>query len=395
MKASIAYVKRQVIMIGTGECAMKWYQLDVQTVERKLHVNTKRGLSEKQANDRIRKYGPNVLKSQKKTSKWLCFLKQFQDFMVLVLLAATLIAGLLGEYTDAIAIMVIVLVNAFIGYFQEQKAENSLEKLKELSAPLAFVQREKRWEKVNAQNLVVGDVIKINNGDRVPADIRIIQSSSMEVEESALTGESLPVPKHATAIHSEHLDPQDQANMGFMGTLVTRGSGIGIVVGTGMNTVMGQIATLMTSTEKTITPLERKLAELGKLLIGLALILTALVVVLGVVQGNPMYDMFLAGVSLAVAAIPEGLPAIVTVVLSLGVQRMIREKSIVRKVSAVEVLGSAFVICTDKTGTMTENKMTVKELYIHEERLIVTGDGFSTDGQFLMGDREVNQDFPA
>ena len=382
-------------MIGTGECAMKWYQLDVQTVERKLHVNTKRGLSEKQANDRIRKYGPNVLKSQKKTSKWLLFLKQFQDFMVLVLLAATLIAGLLGEYTDAIAIMVIVLVNALIGYFQEQKAENSLEKLKELSAPLAFVQREKRWEKVNAQNLVVGDVIKINNGDRVPADIRIIQSSSMEVEESALTGESLPVPKHATAIHNEHLDPQDQANMGFMGTLVTRGSGIGIVVGTGMNTVMGQIATLMTSTEKTITPLERKLAELGKLLIGLALILTALVVVLGVVQGNPMYDMFLAGVSLAVAAIPEGLPAIVTVALSLGVQRMIRKKAIVRKLSAVETLGSASVICSDKTGTMTENKMTVKELYIHEERLIVTGDGFSTDGQFLMGDREVNQDFPA
>jgi Ca2+-transporting ATPase len=374
---------------------MKWYQLDVQTVERKLQVNTNRGLSQKQASERIRKHGPNVLKSQKKTSKWLIFLKQFQDFMVLVLLAATLIAGLLGENTDAIAIMVIVLVNAFIGYFQEQKAENSLEKLKELSAPLALVQREEKWEKVNAQNLAVGDVIKVGSGDRVPADIRIIQSSGMEVEESALTGESLPVPKHATAISSEHLDPQDQANMGFMGTLVTRGSGVGIVVGTGMNTVMGQIATLMTSTEKMITPLERKLAELGKILIVVALFLTALVVLLGVVQGNPVYDMFLAGVSLAVAAIPEGLPAIVTVALSLGVQRMIKKKAIVRKLSAVETLGSASVICSDKTGTMTENKMTVKELFLQGKKLTVTGDGYSTDGQFLMGDRIINKKFPA
>lgn len=374
---------------------MKWYQLDVQSIERQLQVRTNSGLSEKQAKERMKQYGPNVLQSQKKTSRWLLFLKQFQDFMVLVLLAATLIAGMLGEFTDAIAIMVIVLVNACIGYFQEQKAENSLEKLKELSAPMALIQRERKWEKINAREIVVGDVVKVGTGDRIPADIRIIKSNSMEVEESALTGESLPVIKHATAISSEHLDPQDQANMGFMGTLVTRGSGIGIVVGTGMNTVMGQIATLMTTTKKMVTPLERKLAELGKILIVVALLLTALVVLLGVMQGNPTYDMFLAGVSLAVAAIPEGLPAIVTVALSLGVQRMIKKKAIVRKLSAVETLGSASVICSDKTGTMTENKMTVKEIYTQGRKVTVTGDGYSTDGEFLFQNHEVtNKEMP-
>lgn len=371
---------------------MKWYQLDVQSIERKLQVRTNNGLSDKQAKERLRQYGPNLLQSAKKTSRFLLFIKQFQDFMVLVLLAATLIAGLLGEYTDAIAIMVIVLVNACIGYFQEQKAENSLEKLKELSAPMALVLREGKWEKMNARDLVIGDIVKVGTGDRVPADVRIVQSNSMEVEESALTGESIPVMKHATAITSDHLDPQDQANMGFMGTLVTRGSGVGIVVGTGMNTVMGQIATLMTTTKKMITPLERKLAELGKILIVVALFLTTLVVLLGVMQGNPIYDMFLAGVSLAVAAIPEGLPAIVTIALSLGVQRMIKKNAIVRKLSAVETLGSASVICSDKTGTMTENKMTVKEIYTHGRNLSVTGDGYSTDGEFLFHHQEVTKE---
>jgi len=373
---------------------MKWYQLDVEKVERKLHVTTNKGLTEKQVKERRKQYGSNVLQSQKKTSRWLLLLKQFQDFMVLVLLAATLIAGLLGEYVDAIAIMVIVLVNAFLGYFQEQKAENSLEKLKELSAPMASVLREEKWKKIISSDLVVGDIVKINTGDRIPADIRIVKSSNMEIEESALTGESVPVMKHATAIQKDHLEAQDQANMAFMGTLVTRGSGIGIVVGTGMNTVMGQIASLMVTTKKIMTPLERKLAELGKILIGVALFLTALVVVLGVVQGNPVYDMFLAGVSLAVAAIPEGLPAIVTVALSLGVQRMIKKKAIVRELSAVETLGSASVICSDKTGTMTENQMTVKEIYLNGSELEVTGDGYNTNGEFLLNKQKVGDRFP-
>lgn len=373
---------------------MKWYQLDVEKVEQKLHVTSSKGLSSKQVNERRKQYGTNELKAKKQVPKWLVFLRQFQDFMVLVLLAATLIAGLLGEYVDAIAIMFIVLVNGFIGYFQENKAEKSMEKLRELSSPMANVLRNGRWEKIPSKDVVVGDVVRVKSGDRIPADMRVVKSSSMETEESALTGESLPVMKHALAINRDHLDAQDQANMGFMGTLVTRGSGIGIVVGTGMNTIMGQIASLMENTKKVLTPLERRLAELGKILIVVALLLTALVVVLGVLQGNPTYEMFLAGVSLAVAAIPEGLPAIVTVALSLGVQRMIKKKAIVRKLSAVETLGTASVICSDKTGTMTENQMTVKEIYLNDKHLYVTGDGYDVRGDFFLNNQKVGRDYP-
>lgn len=373
---------------------MKWYQLDVDQVAEKLNVTMDNGLPVKQVADRRKKFGANVLEEEKSTPRWLLFLKQFQDFMVIVLLAATLIAGLLGEFVDAIAIMVIVLVNGFIGYFQEQKAEKSLAKLKELSAPIATVLRDREWIKVPSQEIVVGDVIRLSSGDRIPADVRIIKSIGMEAEESALTGESLPVMKHTNGISRDHVDPQDQSNMAFMGTLITRGSATGIVVGTGMNTVMGQIASLMVKTKKITTPLENKLAELGKILIFVALALTALVVVVGVYQGHPVYNMFLAGVSLAVAAIPEGLPAIVTVALSLGVQRMIRKKAIVRKLSAVETLGCASVICSDKTGTMTENQMTVKEIYLNGKHLYVTGDGYDIRGDYFLNKTKVNETFP-
>ncbi len=374
------------------ECRVKWYQLDIEQIEQKLQVISNRGLSQKQSDRRLEQAGPNMLISKKQTSRLLLFLKQFQDFMVLVLLAATLIAGLLGEFIDAIAIMVIVLINGFMGYFQEQKAEKSLEKLKELSAPMSYVLRDGQWKHISSQQLVPGDVVKVSSGDRIPADIRIIQSKGLETEESALTGESLPVVKHASALKQDNLDPQDQVNMGFMGTMVTRGSGKGIVIGTGMNTVMGQIASLMAKTKKMITPLEHKLAELGKILIVVALLLTAMVVVVGIYQGQPAYNMFLAGVSLAVAAIPEGLPAIVTVALSLGVQRMIKKKAIVRKLSAVETLGCASVICSDKTGTMTENKMTVKEIYVNGRSIQVTGDGYDIDGAFYMNDQKIDRD---
>src|SRR5690625_1423010 len=401
---------------------MKWYQLNVEQVEQKLHVTTNRGLTKDQINQRRKQFGYNVVEGEKPISRWLILLKQFQDFLILVLLAATLIAGMLGEYIDAIAIMVIVLVNGFIGFFQEQKAEKSLEKLKELSAPVAHVLRDGEWMKIPSKEVVVGDVMRITSavkrpplvilmkipskevvvgdvmritsGGRLTADIRIVKSNGIETEESALTGESLPVMKHATAIKKDQLDAQDQVNMAFMGTIVTRGTGIGIVVGTGMNTIMGQIASLMVKTKKITTPLEHKLAELGKLLIVVVLILTAVVVGIGVHNGHPIYEMFLAGVSLAVAAIPEGLPAIVTVALSLGVQRMIRRKAIVRKLSAVETLGCASVICSDKTGTITENQMTVKEMFLNGKQLDVTGDGYDIKGEFILNHHKLDRDYP-
>nr|WP_255639798.1 calcium-translocating P-type ATPase, SERCA-type [Aquibacillus saliphilus] len=371
------------------ECYVNWYKLDANQLEKKLGVDENKGLTSKDAENRLKKFGQNVLEDGKQPSLFLLFLKQFQDFMVLVLLAATLISGLLGEYVDAIAIMVIVMINGLIGFFQEQKAEKSLAKLKELSAPMANVLRDGKWVKIPSSDVVIGDIVKLSSGDRVSADVRITQSNSLEMEESALTGESLPTAKHANAIQQENMEPADQKNMAFMGTLVTRGSGIGIVVGTGMKTAMGQIADLLVKTEKVATPLERKLAELGKILILVALLLTAFVVFVGVYQGQPMYDMFLAGVSLAVAAIPEGLPAIVTVALSLGVQRMIKKKAIVRKLSAVETLGSASVICSDKTGTMTENQMTVKEIYLNHETVFVSGEGYDVKGSFYQNDKKV------
>ncbi|MDY0405934.1 calcium-translocating P-type ATPase, SERCA-type [Virgibacillus sp. 179-BFC.A HS] len=371
----------------------KWYQLDTEQTEKKLHVTVQKGLSSNQAKQRQKQFGPNHLKSSDKQSRWLIFLKQFQDFMVLVLLAATLIAGMLGEYVDAITIMFIVLVNGFIGYFQEQKAEKSLEKLKELAAPTATVLRDGTWEKLPSSELVPGDIVRVKTGDRIPADIRVVSSKGMETEESALTGESLPVMKHATAMKKPDLEAQDQTNMAFKGTLVTRGWGTGIVVATGMNTVMGQIASLMSNTKKIPTPLERKLAELGKILIIIALFLTGLVIAVGVYHGHPLYEMFLAGVSLAVAAIPEGLPAIVTVALSLGVQRMIRKKAVVRKLSAVETLGCASVICSDKTGTMTQNQMTVKEIYHQGAQIEVSGEGYQIDGNFYINDKQIDDNF--
>ncbi|MEI3610952.1 cation-translocating P-type ATPase [Pseudogracilibacillus sp. SO30301A] len=373
---------------------MKWYQVEIKDVERKLHVYQEKGLSEKQVEERRKKFGTNTLEIAKKQSLLILFVKQFQDFMVLILLAATLIAGMLGEYIDALAIMVIVLLNGFIGFFQEQKAEKSLEKLKELSAPKIRVLRDGDWKAIPSEEAVVGDVIRIKTGDRVPADIRIIKANELETEESTLTGESLPVEKTSQVIYQDNVAMQDQHNIGFKGTLVTKGSGTGIIIQTGMNTALGQIASLMDKTEKVITPLELKLMELGKILIYVVLLLTALTVGIGVYHGQPLYDMFLAGVSLAVAVIPEGLPAIVTVALSLGVQRMIKRKAIVRQLSAVETLGCASVICSDKTGTITENQMTVKEMYINDQHIYVSGEGYTTTGDFFVNDKKVDRNYP-
>lgn len=373
---------------------MKWHELTDKEVEKRLQVIAKKGLTDKQVKTRREQFGWNVLQETEKQSLWVLFMKQFQDFMVIILLAATLIAGMLGEFIDATAIMIIVLLNGFIGFFQEQKAEKSLEKLKELSAPMIRVLRHSEWKTIPAEEAVVGDVIRIKRGDRVPADFRVITANGLETEESTLTGESFPVEKTTEAIRLPNVDVQDQRNICFKGTLITKGSGTGIVTETGMNTAIGQIATLIDKTEQTITPLEMKLTHLGKILIFVVFVLTALTVGIGIYHGHPMYEMFLAGVSLAVAVIPEGLPAIVTVALSLGVQRMIKRKAIVRKLSAVETLGCASVICTDKTGTITENKMTVKEIYVNGETIHVTGEGDVSTGDFYVKGEKIARDYP-
>lgn len=369
---------------------MKFHGMEKREVEEALQTDFKKGLSEADVSRRIKEHGYNELQEGEKQSLLILFFSQFKDFMVLVLLAATLISGLLGEYIDAIAIIAIVIINGFLGFFQERKAERSLQALKELSAPQVHVLRDGVWVKVPSKEVVVGDILKFVSGDRIGADVRLIETHSLEIEESALTGESVPVQKTSIKLSEDNLNLGDMENMAFMGTMVTRGSGVGVVVSIGMQTAMGEIADLLQNAETTETPLQRRLEQLGKILITAALLLTLLVVVVGVIQGNDLYTMFLAGVSLAVAAIPEGLPAIVTVALSLGVQRMIKKNAIVRKLPAVETLGCASVICSDKTGTMTQNKMTVTHLWSGGQICTVEGVGYDPHGEFYRSGQRVS-----
>lgn len=367
-----------------------WYQCTVQEIRTILNTDEKNGISEKEAIRRKDQYGLNRLSEGEKISPFVILLNQFKDFMVLVLLAATLISGLLGEYIDAIAIIAIVILNGILGFFQEYRAESSLQALKELTAPTANVIRAGEKIKITASELVPGDIVLLNSGDRVPADLRLISCKGLNIEESALTGESVPIVKHETIIQNSEVPLGDQNNMAFMGTLVVQGSGLGIVVETGMETEMGKIAHLLDRTESVETPLSRRLAQLGKILIIIALVLTTVVVVTGIWHGQQAYSMFLAGVSLAVAAIPEGLPAIVTIALALGVQRMIKRRAIVRKLPSVETLGCASVICSDKTGTLTQNKMTVTQFFINGENWFVSGKGYVPEGEFSRDGSTLN-----
>ncbi|WP_240375243.1 calcium-translocating P-type ATPase, SERCA-type [Bacillus piscicola] len=342
---------------------MDWHKQPQESLEKIFHVSSKAGLDEKQAKARLKQAGPNVLDEKKKTPAWQLFLQQFQDTMILILLGATAVSAALGEYADAVTIIFIVILNGILGFVQERKAENSLDALKELSSPSMTVKRSGRWIPVSSRDVVPGDVVRVNGGDKISADIRILSGNGLTVEESALTGESHPVSKDNTVIDKEDVSIGDRTNMLFAGTIITKGRAEGIVVATGMKTEMGTIAHLLSQSKKQETPLQKRLSHLGKILVTTALLLTALVVVLGLMQGEPLFKMLLAGVSLAVAAIPEGLPAIVTVVLALGVQRMIKRNAIVRELPAVETLGCASVICSDKTGTLTQNKMKVMAVW--------------------------------
>jgi Ca2+-transporting ATPase len=357
-----------------------WYQMTAAEAAGAQGVDPRAGLTWEEARSRQERSGRNELSEGKKISPATLLLNQFKDFMVLVLMGATLISGLLGEYLDAVTIIAIIIMNGVLGFIQEFRAERSLRALKELSAPSAKVIREGEGHQIAARELVPGDIVLLESGDRIPADLRFLEANGLYVEESALTGESVPVAKHTGALADEDVPLGDQRNLGFMGTMVTQGTGRGVIVRTGMETEMGKIADLIQNTDAMMTPLQHRLEQLGKILIGVAIGLTVMVVVAGILHGQPPYAMFLAGVSLAVAAIPEGLPAIVTIALALGVQRMIKRKAIVRKLPSVETLGCASVICSDKTGTLTQNKMTVTHLWVSGQVFEVSGDGYAPYG---------------
>ena len=309
--------------------------------------------------------------------------------MVLVLLGATLLSGVLGEYTDALVIIGIVLVNAVLGFMQEYRAEQSLEALRELTAPMARTLRDGVRHEVPAEQLVPGDVVMIEAGDRIPADIRLSEVRQLSVNEAPLTGESEPVVKQAEALEDAGISLGDRYNMAFMGTMAVGGRASGVVVATGMQTEMGRVAHLIQEAEEEDTPLQKRLEQMGRYLVAVCVLICGVVVVLGLAQGLPAYKMFMAGVSLAVAAIPEGLPAVVTIALAVGVQRMVRKNAIVRRLPAVETLGCATVICADKTGTLTQNKMNVREIWVGGQSFQVEGEGYVPQGEFRTGNSQV------
>lgn len=361
----------------------KWFNKNLEEVVENLNVNMNNGLDEEEAKKRQEEHGLNELEEQEGRTLLSMIAGQFKDFLIIVLLAAALVSGFVGELKDAILIVAIVIVNAIMGVVQENKAEQSLAALKKLSTPTAKVIRDGSTQEIPAQELVPGDIILLDAGDYIPADGRLVEAASLKIQESALTGESVPVGKHTKKIDKEEVPLGDRKNLVYMSSVVTYGRGKAIVTKTGMDTEIGKIADMIQKSETVQTPLQKRLEELGKLLGIGALIICGLMFLVGVLQGRETFGMFLTAVSLAVAAIPEGLPAIVTVVLALGVQRMINKNAIIRKLPAVETLGSASVICSDKTGTLTQNKMTIKEIYVDENRLGIEGlnNASLTEGQ--------------
>lgn len=344
-----------------------WYTKELNQVFNEL--NTRQGgLTEDEANKRLEKYGANNLKEKKKESLFIKFIKQFNDFMIIVLIIAAIISAIVaktngsGDYIDSIIIIAIVIFNAIMGLIQEEKAEKSLEALKKMSAPNAKVRRNGKIREIEASKVVPGDIVMLEAGNYVPADCRLIDSYNLQIEESSLTGETLPTSKQANIILNANTAMGDLKNMAFATTIVVNGHAEAVVVETGMNTKVGQIAGMIIENESPETPLQKKLGEVGKTLAITCMIICGLIFLIGIWKQIPITEMFMTSVGLAVAAIPEGLPAIVTIMLSIGVTKMAKKNSIIRKLPAVETLGCSSVICSDKTGTLTQNKMTVTQI---------------------------------
>jgi len=344
-----------------------WFTKSQNDVLKELNVDPKVGLTTDEVNNRLEKYGQNKLKGKAKKTLLQLFIAQLQDILIYVLIAAAvinLIVDIRHGWTDALIIMAVVLINAVVGVVQESKAEKALEALQQMTTPKSLVRRNGEVIEVNSEDLVPGDILVIDAGRFIPADVRLIESANLQIEESALTGESVPSEKNADFITKDEKIPVgDKENMAFMSTMATYGRGEGVVVATGMETEIGKIAKILDEDENTLTPLQIKLDELGKILGYIAMGICAVIFVVGIIQKRPVLGMFMTSISLAVAAIPEGLVAIVAIVLAMGVNKMSKKNAIVRKLPAVETLGAVNIICSDKTGTLTQNKMTVVKTY--------------------------------
>ncbi len=371
---------------GDGE----WHTLPVAEVLETLHTHYQRGLSSEEAAARLQRYGPNELKEAPRPGFLARLWGQFNNFLMLILIVASVISLALGDTVEAGAIIAIVLLNAILGVIQESRAEEALAALRKMAAPEAHVIRDGHQITIPARELVPGDIVILETGNHVPADVRLIEAVNLQIQEAALTGESVPVHKYADTVLDREIPLGDRNNTAFMSTVVTYGRGRGVVVATGMHTQIGLIAQMLQSTESEPTPLQVKLDQLGKTLGWGALAVCALVFLIGWLRGGHPLGMFIVAVSLAIAAVPEGLPAVVTISLALGMQRMIRRHVLIRSLPAVETLGSTTVICSDKTGTLTQNEMTVVRVYAGQTMTTVTGEGYTPQGQFLDNDEEVD-----
>ena len=369
-----------------------------------LKTHLENGLAQEDANLRLEQHGPNEMKEKPRPGFWSMLLAQFNNFLVIILIVAAVISFFLGEIIDACAIMVIVILNSCVGVIQESKAEAALAALKKMSAPNAQVIRDGHQVTIPSRELVAGDIVLIEAGNYVPADMRLVESINLKVEEASLTGESVPVEKTASVVLDKEIPLGDRKNTAFMSTMVTYGRGTGLVTGTGMNTQIGIIADMLQSYEEEATPLQQKLDQLAKMLGTACLAICAIIFLYGIYRDTHLgtiltdgfmayfrheqkdiIELFMTAVSLAIAAIPEGLPAVVTICLALGMQRMIRRHALIRKLPAVETLGCATVICSDKTGTLTQNEMTVVQAWTDGKLIQISGEGYTPTGAFTTG----------
>ena len=378
-----------------------WHALSREEVIEKLDSGVEKGLSGQEAKARLEKFGPNQLAEGKKTTFLQMVFAQLNNFVVILLIVAAAISALLGETVDAIAIVTIVVLNTIMGVVQEGKAQQELEALKKMASPEAQVLRDGHRVSVPAHELVPGDIVFLETGNFVPADVRLIEAVNLRVEEAALTGESVPVEKNAVSVMDSDVSLGDRKNSAFSGTVVNYGRGKGVVTSTGMFTQLGLIATMLQSVKEEETPLQKRLDQLGKTLGIACLVVSAIVFVAGIFEvGFPpelqeMVDIFMIAVSLAIAAVPEGLPAVVTISLALGMREMVKRHALIRRLASVETLGSATVICSDKTGTLTQNAMTVTRVWVDGQALSITGSGYSPEGDFVNSGSKVDvRDFP-
>jgi Ca2+-transporting ATPase len=367
-----------------------WHQLDAADVLQRLDTDGASGLSSTEAARRLAEHGPNELQASHGISPWAIFLDQLKNILIIILLIAVGLSAVLGHGMEALVIGIIVFFAVLLGFVQEYRAERAIEALRQMAAPTANVWRDGQERAVTARELVPGDVIRLSAGDRVPADARLVEAVNLQIDEAALTGESLPVEKQTDTLAAGNLPVGDRRNMAYSGTAVTYGRGRAVVVATGMGTEFGQIAQLLQTVETGKTPLQENLDRVGRALAIGALVVVALIVVLGLVRGQPLLEMVIFGIALAVAVVPEALPAVVTISLAIGVQRMVQRHALIRRLTAVEALGSVSVICSDKTGTLTKDEMTARKVFAAGATLDVSGAGYEPQGTFLRSGSPVD-----